>query len=326
MTAKVIPLDWFEPDISLISEAAQIIRRGGLVAFPTETVYGLGANAMDEDAVLSIFRAKGRPADNPLIVHVHSLDQLDGIVSSVTPLAEKLMHNFWPGPLTLVISSRKSLPSVVTAGLDTVAVRMPSNPIARELIRISGVPIAAPSANRSGRPSPTDAGAVFQDLAGSIDLILDAGPTYVGVESTVVDVTGQEIILLRPGGTSLEALERIAGPIKNSSSLEESKRSPGTRYRHYAPLVPLILWEEGESFLQDLPCDPGKAGYVGMVQPEKDLSENIIFKDIESYARGLFSALRDLESRGVQIIIAQLPPSKGIGRALRDRLKRASGD
>lgn len=326
MTAEVIHLDWFKPDISLISEAAQIILKGGLVAFPTETVYGLGANAMDEDAVLSIFQAKGRPADNPLIVHIHSLDQLDGIVSGFSPLAEKLMESFWPGPLTLVMSSRKTLPPVVTAGLDTVALRMPSNPIARELIRISGVPIAAPSANRSGRPSPTDAAAVFEDLSERIDLILDAGPTYVGVESTVVDVTGQQMVLLRPGGLSLEALEEIVGPVLTSSSLEESKRSPGTRYRHYAPLVPLILWQEGEDFLQGVSSDSLKAGYVGMVQPETAFPETIIFKDIEEYARGLFSALRDLESRGVQIIVAQLPPPEGIGRALRDRLRRASGE
>jgi len=325
MAAELIALDWYDPDMSILAGAARILRAGGLVAFPTETVYGLGANALDEDAVLSIFRAKGRPSDNPLIVHVSSEQELTRIVSSVTPVARKLIRHFWPGPLTLVLSSQGNFPPIVTAGLDTVAVRMPSNKIARDLIRLSGVPVAAPSANRSGRPSPTDAAAVLTDLGEKVDIILDAGPTHVGVESTVVDVTEDRVVLLRPGGTSLEDIEKVAGPVVTAGCPEKAKASPGTRYRHYAPLVPLFLWEEDGTFWDSPPCDINNAGYVGMIAPPVTVADRIIFSGLEEYARGLFSALRELEGRGVKTIIAQMPSSEGLGMALRDRLKRASG-
>lgn len=210
------------------------------MAFPTETVYGLGANALDPKAVRGIFAAKGRPADNPLIVHVHAFGSAAKL-GRVDERSLKLMGLFWPGPLTLVIAAAPGVPSEVTGGLETVAVRMPDHTVALALIRESGVPIAAPSANTSGRPSPTTAGEVLEDLDGRLDIILDAGSTDVGVESTVLDVTGETPVLLRPGGVSVENICKAVGYVVSSPCGQKAMRSPGTRYRHYAPSIPVIL-------------------------------------------------------------------------------------
>jgi len=312
------------PDIEKIKEAADVIRRGGLVAFPTETVYGLGGNGLDPDAVKAIFKAKGRPADNPLILHVSDLSQVENI-AFITSLAEKLMKVFWPGPLTLVMEAKDNVPGVVTGGLGTVAVRMPLSNVARFLVRYSGVPVAGPSANRSGRPSPTDAKAVMQDLGDSIDIVLDAGATNVGLESTVLDVTGDRAYLLRPGGLELEQISRVAGNVKVDITDEKKKMSPGTRYRHYAPEVPLFLHSDGE-ILPSLD-EYEKVGFIGVSESPVavNIDEKILFNDLEGYARGLFAAIREMEARNVKVIIAEFPLPAGIGLALRDRLRRASG-
>lgn len=322
MITRVLKIDPERPDIDLLLEAASVIRRGGLVAFPTETVYGLGADGLNVKAVKSIFMAKGRPADNPLILHVSSPAQVEKIAYP-TPLADKLMQRFWPGPLTLVMRANKIVPDVVTGGLGTVAVRMPQNAVARLLINYSGVPIAGPSANKSGRPSPTDAKAVIQDLGDVIDIVLDAGPANVGVESTVLDVTGDKACLLRPGGLSLEQISSAGAGVELEATLEQKKMSPGTRYRHYAPSVPLFLYE-GED-IKLLLKGYRKVGYIGISKPPFFVGSIILFPDLDHYARGLFSAIREMEAAQVDAILAEMPSPKGIGLALRDRLTRASG-
>ncbi|HVG21856.1 MAG TPA: L-threonylcarbamoyladenylate synthase, partial [Blastocatellia bacterium] len=223
------------PQEEVIERAAAIIRGGGLVAFPTETVYGLGADAMNEAAVQKIFEAKGRPGDNPLIVHVGSESDLGRVADETSAKARDLIGRFWPGPLTLVLKRRPELAESVSAGLPTVAVRMPRNAVALGLIRKAGTPIAAPSANRSGRPSPTSAAHVARDLEGRIDMIIDGGPTDIGVESTVLDMTADPPVILRPGWITEESLASVIGPTGRAASLEELRRSPGTRHRHYSP-------------------------------------------------------------------------------------------
>jgi len=296
------------------------------VAFPTETVYGLGANALDEEAVRKIFLAKGRPQDNPLIVHVASIQAAQKI-AYCNQRALNLMKAFWPGPLTLVMKSKEIVPEITRGGLDTVAIRMPSHPVALALIEKSGVPIAAPSANTSGRPSPTNAEAVYDDLGDKIDLILDGGPTDVGVESTVIDVTGEKIVLLRPGGLPVEALENfgqrviLSDDLNKDEKTEKKRRSPGTRYKHYAPSCKVLLWKEGEDWPE---LEVKKIGYLGMRKPSSGVDDVILFESLEHYARGLFMALRYLEKRGVEVIVADYPKKEGLGLAIRDRLYRAS--
>ncbi|MBM4428621.1 MAG: threonylcarbamoyl-AMP synthase, partial [Chloroflexi bacterium] len=256
MTSTLI-LSPHSPDLDLIRQASEIILRRGLVAFPTETVYGLGANALDEEAVAKIFAAKGRPSNDPLIVHVASVDDISRLASEIPPIVKKLAEAFWPGPLTLILPKQAHVPDTVTSGLNTVAVRVPSHPIALALIRASGVPIAAPSANRFGHTSPTTAAHVLDDLNGRIDMILDSGSTTVGVESTVLDVTCTPPMILRPGGVSREALEAVIGAVdlrKNRSDADsEAQVSPGLLGKHYTPRAELILCSgEKESALESL--------------------------------------------------------------------------
>ncbi|HEY6332577.1 MAG TPA: L-threonylcarbamoyladenylate synthase, partial [Blastocatellia bacterium] len=255
------------PDVSSVARAAAVVSQGGLVAFPTETVYGLGADALNPRAVRRIFRAKDRPADNPLIVHVANLEMLPLLAEQVPPEAEQLAERFWPGPLTFVLRRRQGVAEWVSPGLSTVAVRMPRNQIALELIRRSGTPIAAPSANRSGRPSPTRAQDVMADLSGRIDLILDGGPTTVGIESTVLDLTAALPVILRPGRVTRSDIESVIGPIGQPPSGEELKRSPGTRHRHYSPRAKVVLAENASAATLVRLCqsfqEHGKVGFVG---------------------------------------------------------------
>lgn len=325
MKTEVFRVDPQNPDENFVRKAASVIRSGGLVAFPTETVYGLGANALDPKAVRSIFAAKGRPADNPLIVHVHEPESVERL-GRADGRSLKLMALFWPGPLTLVIAAASGVPSEVTGGLDSVAVRMPDHAVALALIRGSGVPIAAPSANRSGRPSPTTPEAVLEDMGGRIEIILDAGPTDVGVESTVLDVTGEVPVLLRPGGVSIESIRKAVGDVSFSPG-QEAGRSPGTRYRHYAPSIPVILLDPEVCWQNDLRLkDAGsRIAYVGVSPAPMPVFVQIIFGSVKEYAGGLFSALRELERSGACIILAELPPEEGVGLAVRDRLRRAAG-
>lgn len=333
MSSRILRVDPWNPAPETIEEAAAILRSGGLVAFPTETVYGLGADGLDPRATAKIFAAKGRPADNPLILHFAAPEAVDE-VARISPNARRLMELFWPGPLTLVLPSRGTVPSEVTAGLDTVAVRMPSHPAALALLARAGVPVAAPSANSSGRPSPTDASAVADDLGDGVDLILDGGPTSVGVESTVLDVTGEHLVLLRPGGCSVEEIETRTGAEVLLSG-GAAHRSPGTRYRHYAPRVPLLLDSDAGRIVRaarEGGTGERRIAWVGMHAPEASLGEGIahpelriVFDSPENYARGLFHALRAFEEEGADLIAAQWPSSDaGIMRALRDRLTRAS--
>ncbi len=326
MPGNIVRIDPWNPDRELIARAAMILAEGGLVAFPTETVYGLGGDGLDPEAAKRIYSAKGRPSENPLILHVASLAEADSL-ADVTPNAAKLMEHFWPGPLTIVLHSKAIVPLAVRGGLETVAIRMPAHPVALSLIEKAGFPIAAPSANRSGRPSPTEAKSVLEDLGGNVDLILDGGPTRYGVESTVIDVTGNDAVLLRPGGTSVEDLTCVVGPVCSPDGEHVLKRSPGTRFRHYAPGIPLLTWRDGEEIR--FPSDEKEKrlrviAYMGMRRFPEETLQSIYFEDPENYARGLFSAMRELERSGAEFIVAEWPEVEGVGRAIQDRLRRAS--
>ncbi len=327
MKTEILRINPEDPDEYAVRKAASVIRSGGLVAFPTETVYGLGANALDPKAVRAIFAAKGRPVDNPLIVHVHEPGKAD-LLGVVDERSRKLMVLFWPGPLTLVIAAGPGVPPEVTGGLETVAVRMPDHPVALALIRESGVPLAGPSANRSGRPSPTTAEDVLEDLDGRIEMILDAGPADVGVESTVLDVTGEVPVLLRPGGISIESIREAVGDVVPSPDRKEAGRSPGTRYRHYAPSIPVVLLDHDGAWKNDPRLGGVFAGvaYVGISPAPVDVVAQVRFGSVKQYAGGLFSALRAMERSGAEVILAELPPEEGVGLAVRDRLRRAAGD
>lgn len=253
METKIVAVDKENVRDEDLLEAAHIIRKGGLVAFPTETVYGLGANALDEEAARKIYEAKGRPSDNPLIAHIAQYSELEPLVSEIPEAGRRLMEAYWPGPLTLIFPKSGKVPYRTTGGLDTVAVRMPSDPVARALIRLAGVPVAAPSANTSGRPSPTEAGHVYEDMKGRIDMILDGGPVGIGLESTIVDVTGPVPMLLRPGAVTLEMLRETVGDVEVDPAVsgpvteDRKPKAPGMKYRHYAPRAELILVEADES-------------------------------------------------------------------------------
>jgi L-threonylcarbamoyladenylate synthase len=301
-----------------VSIAAECIKNGGLVAFPTETVFGLGANALDGNAVKQIFLAKGRPADNPLIVHVADYDSVRELTSHVPDYAETLMKAFFPGPLTLVFPRASHIPDVTTAGLETVAVRMPDHVVAQALIAQSGTGIAAPSANRSGRPSPTTWQDVFEDLNGRVDVILKGDHTRVGLESTVVDCTGEYPIILRPGSISLEDLLLINSKTEYSSSSLLSGRSPGTNHRHYQPNAKVILVDENS----EMP-ELEKAAFLGMTGGE-GAKTRFVAVDIIEYAHHVFSFFRHCEKEGIGIIYCQKVSRTGLGSALMDRLDRAS--
>ena len=305
-----------------IAEAAAILRAGGLVAFPTETVYGLGANALDPVAVRRIFEVKGRPQDNPLILHVANIREASKY-AEINPTAEALMHQFWPGPLTLVMFGLDCVPEITRGGLDTVALRMPMNPVALSLIRETGLPLAAPSANKSGRPSPTTVQAVAEDLGDEVDMILDGGPTSIGLESTVVDTTGDAVAILRPGGVTKEMLAQMAD-LSEEDEERLAFRSPGTRYRHYAPTLPLLLWVDGNPGPFDRIAGM-KWCYLGTKEPPSGFFRKVVFHTMEQYARELFSTLRELEVSGGNVIVAELPEDAGIGSAIRNRLSRAAG-
>lgn len=320
ITAKI---NRWNPEPEIISHAADIIRSGGLVSFPTETVYGLGANALNAQAVTKIYAAKGRPSDNPLILHVANQEQVHSLVY-MNDIAEKLIREFWPSPLTLVLPARDIIPLKTRGGLDTAAVRMPDNPIALALIEASRTPIAAPSANLSGRPSPTDFDSVYHDMNGRIDMILDGGSCDIGIESTVIDVTNPEkILLLRPGGMSIESIEAVINTNLELPDENSKKKSPGTRYRHYAPNIPVKIWKRDERFPE---CDSSSAGYMGLHEPECNCAEKIIFDDVKNYTRGLFAGFRRFESERLSCIVAEWPDNdSGTGAGLQDRITRASG-
>lgn len=330
-----------------VARAAEWLRKGELVAFPTETVYGLGADALNPEAVARIFAAKGRPSDNPLIVHIADMDGLAPLVLDIPPVADRLMNLFWPGALTLVFRRSAAVPDVVTAGLDTVAVRMPVHPVARRLIRAAGIPVAAPSANRSGRPSPTRAAHVREDMEGRIPMILDGGPCEVGVESTVLDVTVMPPMILRPGGVTREMIEAAIGPIALDPALAgeaERPRAPGMKYAHYAPTAPMTLYEgEAAAVAERMRQEASRlaalgrhvgvlcsaewhAAWRGQTPEDRVLPIEIGSRQSpEVAAAGIFAALRAFDAAGVDVILAEGVLESGVGHAVMNRLRKAAG-
>ncbi len=344
MKTQIFDIKDENSNAALIQEAAQILRSGGTVAFPTETVYGLGANALDALAVAKIFEAKGRPSDNPLIVHIADEEALYDLTDCVSQMAKKLIEAFWPGPLTLVFPKRATVPESVTAGLDTVAVRMPSHPIATALIRAAGVPVAAPSANLSGKPSPTDAAHVVHDLSGRVDAIVCGHASDVGLESTVLDVTGSTPVILRPGGVTREAIIELIGRCDVDPAIEKklsddiAPKSPGMKYTHYAPDADLMIFEgDDEAVLREI---SGRAKSleaqgckVGIMTCDEHFDTyDCAYKkslgsksDLPKLASSLFSVLRDFDKDGVEIILAEGYSRAGIGHALMNRMQKAAG-
>jgi L-threonylcarbamoyladenylate synthase len=338
---KIIKVDRCNPQKEKIREAARYLIQGEVVAFPTETVYGLGANALDPKAVKKIFAAKGRPADNPLIVHISEPEAIKYLAGRFPDSTWPLIKQFWPGPLTIILPKKEIVPMEVTAGLDTVALRMPAHPVALELIREAGFPVAAPSANLSGRPSPTAAEHVIRDLAGKIPVILDGGQTEVGLESTVIDLTGRVPVILRPGGVTYEELKSILGEVDIDPGLLPEKyvpRSPGMKYTHYSPRATVILVggsiEKIRQVVQAIAeREIARGKRVGIMATEQTLhcysaGEIISVGDRDNpstIASNLFAVIREFDDRGVDVIVAEGIDEKGIGLAVMNRLKKASG-
>ena len=339
-------------------EGAQIIREGGLVAFPTETVYGLGGNALDENAAKKIYAAKGRPSDNPLIAHVSCAAEVEPLVKEIPEAGRKLMEAFWPGPLTIIFPKSDIVPYGTTGGLDTVAIRMPVDPVANRFIALAGVPIAAPSANTSGRPSPTTADHVWQDMQGRIDMIIDGGPVGIGVESTIVDVSGEVPAILRPGAITMEMLQEVLGEVTIDPAIlgpmaaGVRPKAPGMKYKHYAPKAELTLVEPvvmtplkmvlmdeavvacmvekvrelaekklAEGFKVGIICtDESKAAYTqGVV---RSIGAR---KSQESVAHNLYAVLREFDDAGVDYIFSESFSEDHLGQAIMNRLSKAAG-
>lgn len=332
-----------------LSKAAEVLRNGGLVAFPTETVYGLGANALDKRAVKGIYEAKGRPSDNPLIIHIAEESSLESLVDYIPPSAMVLIDTYWPGPLTLIMPKSGKVPSIITAGLDTIAIRMPSNPIALALIKKAGIPVAAPSANSSGKPSPTSAKHVLEDLNGKVDIVIDGGNTDIGLESTVLDLTSDPPVILRPGGISCEQLEYTLGVVKTSPTLftgidgNTVPKSPGMKYRHYAPNAALLLVQGAHDRIvaeigrraQQYTMEGNAIGILttdetaALYEPELLTSCKLLSLGSrlhqETMAANLFGRLREFDEKGVDVILAEAPETNGIGMAVMNRLVKAAG-
>jgi L-threonylcarbamoyladenylate synthase len=347
---RLLAVDPDQPDPQAIGEAASVLAAGGLVAFPTETVYGLGAQAFDATAIDALFGAKGRPATDPVIVHVATADQIRGIARELPDLTARLASRFWPGALTIVVRKQAHVPAAITAGLDTVGVRVPSHRVAQALLRASGVPIAAPSANRFSRPSPTTARHVLDDLDGEIDLVLDAGATAMGVESTVLDLTVSPPVVRRPGGVSLEDLRLLIPDVAlapGAGGASAPQPAPGQLLRHYAPRARLTLYagllnNVIDRIAADARTLAAGGARVGILAPEEDLialapalvplatAGRVRFanygarRDPDRAARELFAALRSLDAEGVDEILASAPEPRHIGLAIHDRLTRAA--
>ncbi len=340
MKTKLFKIDPRKPDEEALAEAGALLRQGGVVAFPTETVYGLGANALCEEAVQKIFKAKGRPSDNPLIIHISDFSMLEQLVCGVSPMAQALMEAFMPGPFTAILKKQAVVSSLVTAGLDTVAVRFPAHPIAKELIRQAGVPVAAPSANLSGKPSPTNARHVLEDMDGRIEAVIDGGDCAVGVESTVVDLTGAVPVILRPGGVTYEDIKKkapgtvIDEHVLRSVSVEEVPKSPGMKYKHYAPeaqvtVVEGSLQETREEIKKLLGKVRGRR--TGVLTMEEDAgfdADCVLFAgaDTKAYASKLFTSLRRFDENKVEVVFAQLVEDDGYGLAVKNRLYKAAAN
>ncbi len=345
MRTKIIKINHNNFSINDLDEASHILKNGGLVAFPTETVYGLGADGLNPEASNKIYTAKGRPSDNPLILHIADLNSLEKLTHHCPDIARRLAKAFWPGPLTMIFQKSKIVPYSTTGGLDTVAIRMPSHPIAKQLIRSSGTSVAAPSANLSGRPSPTRAEHVIEDLNGKIEMIIDGGDVDIGLESTIVDVTGPVPTILRPGYITAEMLEHAVGKIEydqailaKTNDLGIKPKAPGMKYRHYAPKGELIVFEGSSeavhSAINKLAKENITAGYkVGIIATDETIRcypEGLVKtigtrKDEDTIARGLFKILRDFDSEGTEFIYSESFENGKLGQAIMNRLLKAAG-
>jgi len=321
-----------------VVDAANFLRKNEVVALPTETVYGLGGNAESDEAVAKIYAAKGRPGDNPLIIHIAEREQLTRFVAEVPVMAETLMDAFWPGPLTIIFKRKEgALSEKATAGLATVAVRMPDHPVALALLKTCGLPIAAPSANSSGKPSPTNADHVLDDLFGKIAGVLDGGATGVGVESTVVDCTETIPVILRPGGVTKEQLEAVVGEVHVDAALTDEAvrpKAPGMKYRHYAPDAPLFMVSGTAEFLQSLVEEKRSEGLrVGVLTTEENVSlyhADLVLAcgrraELETVASALYDVLRRFNQDNVDVIFSEIFPNTGVGYAIMNRLQKAAG-
>jgi len=338
MKTQLIKISDAELDEKNVALAARLLTEGQLVAIPTETVYGLAGNALDGTTVRRIYEAKGRPQDNPMIVHISDISQLDGVCTDIPGKARALALKFWPGPLTMVLNKAESIPYAVTAGLPTVAVRCPSHPVARAIIRAAGIPLAAPSANLSGKPSPTEAAHVLNDLYGRIDAVVDGGACTVGLESTVIDLTCTPPRLLRPGGITLEQLEAVLGEVAVDGAVsgnpgpDVAPRAPGMKYRHYAPEAQvLIVRGRADDAAKYIRANADQKTAVLCYDEELPLFDGLscvaygALSHPDTLARGLFSALRKLDGMGLERIFARCPEGGGLLRAVENRLKKAAG-
>lgn len=344
MITKVLKLDEQNIDMSIIERAGELLLDGKLVAFPTETVYGLGANALDEEAAAKIYAAKGRPSDNPLIVHIADFEDLEAIVEEIPEAAKKLADAYWPGPLTMIFKKKPIVPYGTTGGLDTVAVRMPVNLIAREMIRAGGKYIAAPSANTSGRPSTTTAEHVFEDLAGKIDMILDGGAVEIGLESTIVDLSEEVPTILRPGYITKEMLEKVLGYVEVDKALIKADsgiapKAPGMKYRHYAPKADLTIVEGASDEVNDAillnikkaAADNKRCGVICTKENLEIYTKTGALvrcvgsrQDEDSIAHNLFAILREFDHLNVDVIYSESFNTPGLGDAIMNRLLKAA--
>ena len=343
MNTKVVTVDKKNPDNEALQEAGEILKRGGLVAFPTETVYGLGGDGLNPDSSRKIYAAKGRPSDNPLIIHIADMDSLGKLVTQVPGKARKLAERFWPGPLTMIFQKSREVPYETTGGLESVAVRMPSHPVALALIRAGGGYVAAPSANTSGRPSPTKAEHVVEDLQGKIEMIVDGGDVGIGLESTIVDFTEEIPVILRPGYVNQSMIEEVIGPVRMDKGLlitdEKVKpKAPGMKYRHYAPKAQLTIVEGNERQVADYineQCrrlaEKGKKAGVIAARETSSLYQGAVVKSIgsrqeeEEIARHLFAILRDFDQEDVDCIYSEAFQTPKMGPAIMHRLLKAAG-
>lgn len=323
MQTKILKIDVNNILENKIDEAKDVILSGGLVAFPTETVYGLGANANDKEAIKKIFIAKGRPSDNPLIVHIAYIEQALDYAKNISDEAQMLMKAFWGGPLTIILPKRESVPYEVTAGLETVAIRLPSHPVAHAIIKAAGVGIAAPSANTSGKPSPTIARHVIEDLDGKVDMIIDSGSAVFGVESTVIDMESLQI--LRPGAISLEDIKEYLPNASYGTGGDTAPKSPGMKYTHYSPKAKVILVTNRDNFSE---LANKKTAIIAPMAENLKINDAFVLsagKNNQDYAARLFYLLRKADELGAEVIYAQMPSPEGIGQAVINRLLKASG-
>lgn len=343
MNTVIKKTDKTQPDQEVILRAGQILRDGGLVAFPTETVYGLGANALDREAAKKTYAAKGRPSDNPLIIHIARMSDLSGIVTEIPEAAVKAAEKFWPGPLTMIFHKSCQVPRETTGGLDTVAVRMPDHEIARELILAAGGYVSAPSANTSGRPSPTTAAHVAEDLTGRIEMIVDGGPVDIGLESSILDMTVTPPMLLRPGAVTREMLAEVIGEVAVDHTLirpedDRKPKAPGMKYRHYAPRARLSVVEgqpeKVTAFINEQArvqiAEGLKVGIIGTRETIREYPLGNVKcvgtrADERTIAAGLFGILREFDGEGVDVIYSEAFQEEGIGSAVMNRLLKAAG-